>query len=1507
MSIRLEPTKKNSMKHFSTTRFSVFIFLFLSLRLTAQLTITMDHPDANYAVGETVHFQVHSTITSSATYTVTRGKYTDALASGTVQLTAGATTDVPILGAVPENLHFNISTGFASAVATVMVGADEMVPFESEPADFDAYWNGVKGQLAQVPMNPQVVPYNSTSYSDSYTVSLGNIDGRHVYGMLTVPKGVGPFPVVLKLPPYGSFPIQPETQFAERTNAITLSITIHNAPATQTDPNAYSPNDPSDRDLIYHKHSVTAGIRAIDYLTSRPDFNGTDVAVTGVSQGGGIGLLVAGLDSRVKLLAIGTPTMASHAGMLHGHPSGFPFYLRIPIINNDQQEIADVLQATKYYEASTAAKRYHGAVFLLTSYNDDVTIPETQFIASNFFDGRKVILHNVPGGHDNRPEEYLFGRFNYLRRYFPSSNNPPFPWSSTDKGYMANAGNDQTATVGVPIALTASIEDNTTTNPSIPVTWRKVSGPGSVSFSSPNAYNTNATFGQNGTYELEFRGKDTGLLGSKKLFYTISDRIVVTVGGGSGNPAPTVNLSTPSTTVNSAFQVTASFSESVTDVTLSDFTVSNGSLSNLTGTGSTYTFTVTPSAVGQVTIFLPANKAYDADNQGNMASNTLVVQYSTIQNQSIDLALDLTANHTTVALFSPVDFKLTLSNSGDVAAHNVTVSFKLPQGFGLLSSFPTMGSYNSWTGVWTLDELAAGASAEVHLTANVNTSSPAPFFTQVTAAQEQDIDSSPNNNAGPVPTEDDEAAVTITTGSAGTPPTVVLSTPSNTVSGSFVVTATFSESVTGLSASDFIVANGSLGAFSGSGDTYVVTVTPTVVGNVTVSLPVNAAHAASGLGNEVSNTLSVQYATTPSGEYCTPSATPWNDWIKHVAFGSINKYSNKEGYADFTDLSTDVAKGSSTEITIGLGHGYWIFDQYYRVWIDLNHDNDFNDPGELVLDAYVPPVANGTNPADFVGTIDIPNDATSGATRMRVALNRAGQPLPCGQDGYGEYEDYSVNIGGSNVNPGTYCASSSTPWNDWIARVQLNDINNSSGKDGYGDFTNLQTDVQRGANTTISITLGHGYFIYDQYYRMWIDINQDGDFDDANELVMSKLVPSSGDGTNPPALTGSIHIPDYALLGTTRMRVSLHRDSYGTACNQGGNGEVEDYTLNIIAGGTSGPTDYCVPAATPWHEWIARVHYLNINHASVKEGYGDFTAYSTDVYKGIPSQITITLGHGYWIYDEHYDIWIDLNQDGDFTDDGELLFSQSVVGGANGSNPAPVLGSILIPSNALNGETRMRVSMRRDNKTGNPCETTGFGEVEDYTVNILAPTNNLVYTHLLDFGANNFHTGVKTQWTFDNMADPEFFVLERAEGADFVAIQQFDHIPGENQREYWDPNPAVGMNYYRLKLVYQNGSVFYSPIASVQILPSKEPQSNVVLFPTITNGVFNLDLSDYRGLAAKIDLINATGQVVKHWQLDSVNETLLSLDIFGMKKGLYFVHIQTEGHAPLTEKLILRE
>ncbi len=1498
------------MKYFSLSRFFALLLVLCSTSLVAQITITMNHPDGNYTVGETVHFQVHSTVSTTATYTINRGKYTDALSTGSVQLNAGATTNVTIVGTEPENLHFSISAGWTGGIATAMVGVDQMVRFDTEPSDFDAFWNGVKGQLAAVPMNAQVIPYNSTTYSTSYTVSLGNIDGRKVYGMLTVPKGTGPYPVVLKMPPYGSFPIPPEVQFAERTNAITLAITIHNAPVNQTDPNAYSPNDATDKDLIYHKHSVTAGIRALDYLTSRPDFNGTDVVVTGVSQGAGLGTLVAGLDSRVNLLLIGTPTMGSHAGMLNSHPSGFPFYLNVPLQVGNQQEINAVAQAVRYYELASAAKRFHGKVFLLTSYNDQVTIPETQFIASNLFDGPKVILHNIPGGHDNRPTQYLFGRFDYLRRYFAASNNPPFPWSGTGKGYMANAGVDKTASVGVPVSLTGTIEKNTTVNPNIPVSWRKISGPGSVSFTAPNAYTTQANFSQNGTYILEFRGKDTELLASDKLFYTISDRVVVTVGGGSGNPAPTVVLSTPSTNVNGSFPVTATFSESVTGLSLSDFTVTNGSLSNLSGSGSTYNFTVTPANVGTVTMVLPSGKVVDATNQGNSASNTLTVQYSVIQNQNIDLALDLVADNTTVPLYAPVHFTLTLTNSGASTAHNISVDFKLPQGFGLTSSFANVGQYNSWTGVWTLGQLAAGASATVQVAANLNTANPPAFFAQVTAAQENDVDSSPNNNAGPVPSEDDEAAVTVSSGTApGTNPTVILSTPANTVTGSFVVTAKFSEAVIGLSSSDFVVVNGAAGQFSGSGDTYQVTITPSASGSVTVKLPANKASAASGsLGNLASNTLTVQYAATPSGVYCSANGTPWNDWIKRVKIGSIDKYSNKEGYGDFTNLSTDLPQGSNQELTIGYGHGYWIYNQNYRVWIDFNHDNDFDDAGEMVLDVSVFAGANGTNPPDLVNTIQIPNNAPIGQTRMRVALNRNASPTPCGNGGLGEYEDYTVNItaGGGTTNPGAYCNSASTPWNDWIARVQLNSIDNPSSKEGYGDFTNLVTDVAKNQNTNITITLGHGYFIYNEYYRVWVDLNQDGDFDDANEMILSKMVSAGANGSNPAPLVQSFNLPNYTLLGTTRMRVSMRRDGFGTPCNQGGNGEVEDYTINVTGGGTS-PTNYCTSTATPWNDWIQRVQLGSIDKSSSKEGYADFTDNSTNLSKGIPSQISISLGHGYWIYDETYNVWIDFNHDGDFDDNGELVMSQMVASTGNNTNPPPVIGSILVPNSALNGQTRMRISMRRGSKSFNSCDASGFGETEDYSINILNASNKQIYSNLLDFNATEYMAGVMTDWVVDNAATTDYFILQKYENEKFVEIGQFEYEIGHNQFQFWDANASEGMNYYRLEMVDLDGEKHLSSIKTVQILAQSAVDEQVILFPTISNGYFKLNMSDFQGLAAKIDLINTTGQIVKSWKYNALQQNLVSFDISGKKQGMYFVNIQVEGKTPFVEKVILKE
>src|SRR5690606_35870153 len=72
-------------------------------------------------------------------------------------------------------------------------------------------------------------------------------------------------------------------------------------------------------------------------------------------------------------------------------------------------------------------------------------------------------------------------------------------------------------------------------------------------------------------------------------------------------------------------------------------------------------------------------------------------------------------------------------------------------------------------------------------------------------------------------------------------------------------------------------------------------------------------------------------------------------------------------------------------------------------------------------------------------------------------------------------------------------------------------------------------------------------------------LNADGDFNDANELVASKVSNSSS------TLTSIFTIPATATLGLTRMRVQAKYNSYGSPCETFANGEVEDYSIEITS------------------------------------------------------------------------------------------------------------------------------------------------------------------------------------------------------------------------------------------------------------------------------------------------------------------------------------------------------
>jgi hypothetical protein len=139
--------------------------------------------------------------------------------------------------------------------------------------------------------------------------------------------------------------------------------------------------------------------------------------------------------------------------------------------------------------------------------------------------------------------------------------------------------------------------------------------------------------------------------------------------------------------------------------------------------------------------------------------------------------------------------------------------------------------------------------------------------------------------------------------------------------------------------------------------------------------------------------------------YCTASARDPNfEWISNVTFAGDPNASGSSSYSDFMATPIPVSRGASYPIQITPAFLQGSRSQHFKVWIDYNHDGDFSDGGEQVFSA-------GPSTTTVSGTIAIPLTAVKDTTRMRVAMQYASPPSSsCGTYGYGEVEDYALNI-----------------------------------------------------------------------------------------------------------------------------------------------------------------------------------------------------------------------------------------------------------------------------------------------------------------------------------------------------------------------------------------------------------------------------------------------------------------------------------------------------------------
>jgi hypothetical protein len=147
-----------------------------------------------------------------------------------------------------------------------------------------------------------------------------------------------------------------------------------------------------------------------------------------------------------------------------------------------------------------------------------------------------------------------------------------------------------------------------------------------------------------------------------------------------------------------------------------------------------------------------------------------------------------------------------------------------------------------------------------------------------------------------------------------------------------------------------------------------------------------------------------------------------------------------------------------------------------------------------------------------------------------------------------------------------YCSAAATnTTGEKISNFTYNTINNNSASTAvYENFSNISTTVSLFPNSVLPFSVSVSSFVPTDQVIIFVDFNHNGDFSDAGETLYTSTVPL-GSGT----VTGNLTIPALSgtvLQGRTRIRIRLHDTGAGansTACGTSGNGQVEDYSIDI--------------------------------------------------------------------------------------------------------------------------------------------------------------------------------------------------------------------------------------------------------------------------------------------------------------------------------------------------------
>lgn len=302
-----------------------------------------------------------------------------------------------------------------TALAGAAIDPLQIKPSLPVPDDFDAFWAAQKKKLAAVPMNPRLTPVATAGVKgvEAFDLQAGCI-GAPVSAYLARPQGAAPksLPAILLVHGAGvvSSSLTGAATWGQR-GVLAMNLNAHGIPNGKPASFYKSLEEGAlkdyrfagreDRETCYFLGMFLRLVRAIDVLTSQPEWNGRDVIVYGSSQGGFQAFAAAGIDDRVTFFVAGVPAGCDHTGITVGRVNGWPKL--VPNLPDGKPD-PRVLQVARYFDnVNFAAHTKAKGAFVTVGFIDSTCPPTSVYAAYNALPIPKQIFNDVKTGHANSP------------------------------------------------------------------------------------------------------------------------------------------------------------------------------------------------------------------------------------------------------------------------------------------------------------------------------------------------------------------------------------------------------------------------------------------------------------------------------------------------------------------------------------------------------------------------------------------------------------------------------------------------------------------------------------------------------------------------------------------------------------------------------------------------------------------------------------------------------------------------------------------------------------------------------------------------------------------------------------------------------------------------------------------------------------------------------------------------------------------------------------------------